>query len=258
MTNIQNVILDDDDHGTQRLDRRVVSGGKPPSAAVMLMAGGRGQRLMPLTNSAPKPMLPIGDRPALEAIVASFVSYGLHNIFIAVHYMSDIIENHFGDGGNWGANISYIREVSPLGTAGSLRLLPNNLDQPVIVMNADIISAVDFSDLLVAHEKSDADATVVTTTYIQTIPFGVVKHADGRILDISERPTSSVDICAGIYVLSPRALSYLPDGQRYDMPDLLNAINDADCKIAPYAIQCDWADIGTIEDYQRAQKLAAE
>ena len=258
MTNIQNVSLEIDEDRTQRLNSSVSIDESCPAASVMLMAGGRGQRLMPLTNSAPKPMLPIGDRPALEAIVESFVEHGLQNIFISVHYMADVIENHFGDGAFWGANISYIREASPLGTAGSLRLLPNELDQPVIVMNADIISDIDFTDLLDRHERSGADATVATTAYQQTIPFGVVKQADGKILEISERPTSNVDICAGIYVLSPAALAHLPDGQRHDMPELLNALNSADRKIISYAIECDWADIGTIEDYQRAQKLAAE
>jgi len=258
MTNIQDVNLEIDEIRDRRPVRRAKSDESCPAASVMLMAGGRGERLMPLTNVAPKPMLPIGDRPALEAIIGSFVDHGLHNIFISVHYMGDVIENHFGDGACWGANISYIREATPLGTAGSLRLLPANLDQPVIVMNADIISAIDFTDLLARHGETGADATVATTSYTQTIPFGVIKQADGQILEISERPTSNVDICAGIYVLSPSALGYLPDGQRHDMPELLNALNDADCKIVPYAIQSDWADIGTIEDYQRAQKMAAE
>jgi len=257
MTNIQKANLEIDENRNRRPDRGAISDAPSPAASVMLMAGGRGERLMPLSNAAPKPMLHIGDRLALEPIICSFVDHGLHNIFISVHYMGDVIENHFGDGAYWGANISYIREATPLGTAGSLKLLPANLDKPVIVMNADIVSAFDITDLLARHSKSGADATVTTTSYKQTIPFGVIRQVNGQILEISERPTSNFDICAGIYVLSPNALSYLPEEQRHDMPEFLNALNDADCKIVSYDIQSDWMDIGTIEDYRRAQILTA-
>ena len=225
---------------------------------VVLMAGGMGTRLRPLTDEVPKPMLQIGDKPILESILESFAEYGFWQFYIAVNYKAEVIERHFGKGDKWDVQIEYIREDKKLGTAGPLSLLPAAPQSPILVMNADILTRVNFSYLLDFHERSLAAATVCIREYKHTIPYGVVHMKENDLTGIEEKPIHRSMVSAGIYVLEPETLNRLPKGGRYEMPELLQGLVNDGKKLAGFPIHEYWLDIGRLEDLERAHEFFAE
>jgi dTDP-glucose pyrophosphorylase len=219
---------------------------------VVIMAGGLGSRLHELTRDQPKPMLPVGGRPLLEMIVNRFVTQGLSNIWLAINYRSEVIEEYFGDGRAFGADIRYLREDKRLGTAGALSLLPSEIAQPVIVSNADLVASLNYTELLDAHLSAGALATMAVREHEYPIPFGVVMESGGRIERIEEKPVHRVLVNAGVYVLSPEAIRRVPRNLYFDMPQLFENLIDDRKPVFCHRLNGYWLDIGHRTDYEKA------
>lgn len=221
---------------------------------VVLMAGGLGSRLRPLTDSCPKPLLNIGGKPILENIVEAFIEQGFRKFFISVNYRAEMIKEYFGTGERWGAQIEYLHEPERLGTAGALSLLKEKPEAPIIVMNADLITKANFGAMLRFHEEHDSAATMAVREYDFQVPYGVVKVEGARILGIEEKPVQSFFVNAGIYILSAAALNSIPQQVFFDMPSLFQNLNGEGEKVSAYPLREYWLDIGRIEEYERAQR----
>lgn len=220
---------------------------------VVLMAGGLGTRLHPLTKDCPKPLLKVGDKPILENIIEKLKSQGFINFFVSVNYKADMIKKYFGNGDKWGVNISYIDEPFKMGTAGALSIIKNKINEPLIVMNGDIMTEINFKHLLNFHYENEAFATMCVREYNMEIPFGTVGIERNTITDIKEKPVESFFINAGIYVLNPEALQYIPN-QKYDMPDLYIYLKEKGYKLYAFPIREYWMDIGHMSDYIKANQ----
>ncbi|QSX39728.1 nucleotidyltransferase family protein [Shewanella cyperi] len=221
---------------------------------VFLMAGGFGTRLRPLTDNYPKPMLSVGGRPILETILLSFIRAGFTNFYISVFYKPELIKNYFGDGSRWNVKIEYVQEDSPLGTAGALGLLPEDLPKlPLIMMNGDILTNVDFERLLAFHNESNATATMCVREYEYQVPFGVINGKGHKILSMEEKPIQRFFVNAGIYVLSPALVETVLPGTRIDMPTLLEQALAKEQDVLMFPIHEYWLDIGRLDDFDRAQ-----
>ena len=221
--------------------------------AVVLMAGGRGQRLRPLTDLCPKPLLRIGDKPILEIILENFVAQGFRNFFISINYMGEKVVEHFGDGSRFGVSITYLREDEPLGTAGALTLLPETPQLPFLVMNGDLLTKVNFEHLLDFHTSQVAEATMCVRPYTSQIPYGVVHVEDHQLVRLEEKPSQTVFVNAGIYALSPSALPLVPKGAAFDMPMLFEALMAQKRRALAFPVREYWIDIGRMGDYEQAQ-----
>lgn len=219
---------------------------------VVLMVGGLGSRLHPLTENTPKPMLPVGNRPILQTIVEQFREYGFVNIVMCVNYKSHIIQDYFGDGSAFGVNIEYILEEERMGTAGALSLLRSIPEEPFFVMNGDLLTNVNFEHLLTYHTESEAYATMCVREYDFQVPYGVVNIEGHDILSIEEKPVHRFFVSAGIYVLSPEAIRHIPENKFYDMPILFEKLIEYKEKVVSFPIREYWLDIGRIEEYERA------
>lgn len=218
----------------------------------LVMAGGYGNRLRPLTDERPKPMLPIGDRPLLEVIVGQLQAAGIRRVNVATHYKADVIAQHFGDGRRFGVDIEYVNEDQPLGTAGALGLLAES-NEPLLVMNGDILTRVNVSALLDFHRSNSADMTVAVRPYEYQIPYGVLKTDGTRITAIDEKPVVQHLISAGIYLLNGNLCRLVPGGQRYDMTDLIERVLAEGHRVISFPLREYWVDIGRAEDYGRAR-----
>lgn len=219
---------------------------------VVLLAGGKGVRLKPLTHAVPKPMLQVGSKPILETIVDHLAEQGFKRFFLAVNYMADSIREHFGDGSRQGVRIEYLVEQEPLGTAGALRLLPGRPTAPVIVMNGDILTKVDFAALLDFHRRNRALATMCVREFQFQVPFGVVAVDQHRIVDIREKPEERFLVNAGIYALEPEAVAMIPEGLAYDMPRLFDSLLMQRKEAIAFPLREYWLDIGRLDDFIRA------
>ncbi len=219
--------------------------------AVVIMAGGLGTRLAELTRDTPKPMLKVGSRPLLETIVRGFTEQGFSHFYLAVNYLSDQIEAHFGDGSALGCKVEYLRERQRMGTAGALSLLPPQA-LPIVVTNADLLAKVDHGQMVDRHVELGADATMAVRDYEMQVPFGVVRERDGSIEAIEEKPVQRFTVSAGIYVLSPSALSLVPHDSFFDMPSLFEAAARAGLRARAHPVDGYWLDIGRLSDYERA------
>ncbi|CAA7613612.1 Nucleoside-diphosphate-sugar pyrophosphorylase [Candidatus Terasakiella magnetica] len=219
---------------------------------VVLMAGGEGRRLYPLTESTPKPLLAVGSKPILETILDRFIEAGFRRFFISVNYLAHRVEAHFGDGSSRGVEIAYLREDSKLGTAGALRLLPSRPDKPVFVMNGDILTNVDFGRLLAFHAEQAARATMCVREHALTIPYGVVELNGSRVASIAEKPEIRNFVNAGIYVLDPAALDFIPPEGSYNMTQLFDSLLAQQQACAAFPIREYWLDIGRHDDFERA------
>jgi dTDP-glucose pyrophosphorylase len=224
----------------------------PADNWVVLMAGGLGTRLRPLTNDVPKPLLKIANKPLLEIIIENFVEQGFRKFFLAVNYKAEMVQQHFGDGSRWQSEIRYLRENERMGTAGALSLLPQRPDRPLIVMNADLLTRLDFNHLLNFHREHDVKATMCVREYDFQVPYGVVRIDDYRVLGIDEKPVHRFFVNAGIYVLEPEALDLIPASTFYDMPQLFNAMIQRGWHSGVFPISEYWQDIGRPEDFHRA------
>jgi len=237
--------------GLETLDELLASDKQPNW--VVLMAGGLGARLRPLTEDCPKPMLRVGNKPLLETIIQSFVEQGFNRFFISVNYMAETIMSYFGDGAALGARIDYLVENDKLGTAGALGLLPERPEAPLLVMNGDILTRVNFQQMLAFHKATGADATMCIREYEHTVPYGVVRVDDHRIVEMSEKPTHRFFVNAGIYTLEPRALEKVGAARYLDMPTFFSQLKAAGRTISAYPIREYWLDIGQMADFDRAQ-----
>ncbi len=222
---------------------------------VLLIAGGLGTRLYPLTQNCPKPLLKVGEKPILELILERFIEAGFHRFYISTHFMPEMIHAHFGDGNRWGVTIRYIHEEHPLGTGGSLGLLPHDeIDLPLFMMNGDLLTSMDFRSLLEFHQAQDAMATVCVREYEHRVPFGVMGFEGHRITSIVEKPIQRSFINAGIYLLSPEFTRSVVPGVRVDMPDLLQRHINQGRAVNMFPIHEYWLDIGRMDDFNRAQQ----
>lgn len=222
--------------------------------SVVIMAGGKGTRLLPHTLDCPKPMLPVGGRPMLEILIQQCVNAGLSKIYLSVNYLKNIIIDYFGDGSAFGADISYLIEEEPLGTAGSLHLLPQSLTAPLLVMNGDVLTHLDFRHLLDFHNNHEGIATICGREYEVKIPFGVINYNGTTLLNLEEKPTQSHLINAGLYVLDPSALVFVPKSQFMDMPDLLSLVQENGHQVNVCPVHEYWLDVGHPETLGKARK----
>ncbi len=221
---------------------------------VFLMAGGFGTRLHPLTKDIPKPLLKVGNKPILETIIHQFVDHGFHDFYISTHFKSELIRDYFKNGDQHGVSIRYIHEDTPLGTAGSLGLLPDNLpDLPIIIMNGDLLTKVDFKHLLDFHGNNNADATMCVREYDFQVPYGVVAIDGCSIRGITEKPIQKFFVNAGIYILNRNLINKV-DGESFlNMTDFLE--KELDCGgVNAFPIHEYWLDIGRIEEYEKANQ----
>jgi dTDP-glucose pyrophosphorylase len=219
---------------------------------VVIMAGGLGKRLSPLTDSTPKPMLHVGNKPILETIIESFSKYGYTDIILSVSYKSHLIEEYFGDGKVFGVSIEYIHESNRMGTAGALSLVRERLYEPFFVMNGDLLTNINFTHLHDFHVSHDAMATMAVREYDYQVPYGVVGVHDGHILKIEEKPVHKFFVNAGIYMLSPQVLTYVPQDEFFDMPTLFEKLIEENKTAVSFPIREYWLDIGRISDYEKA------
>jgi dTDP-glucose pyrophosphorylase len=226
--------------------------GPQKENAVILMAGGLGTRLRPLTAETPKPMLTVGSKPILETILESFAHHGFRNFYFSVNYKADKIREYFKDGSRYGVNISYLNETNRLGTAGALNLLPDLPQEPFFVMNGDLLTNVNFERLLNYHLLADASATMCVREYNLQVPYGVVDTEGALITKITEKPTQNFFVNAGIYVLNPSTLSHIPQGRNFDMPQLFQQLIADQAKVCSFPITDYWMDIGQPHDFDRA------
>jgi len=223
---------------------------------VVLMAGGLGTRLRPLTEAVPKPMLDLGGRPILERILAKFIAEDFTTFFISVHYRGEIIKDHFGDGAQHGVTIRYLDEREPLGTAGALSLLPERPTEPIVVMNGDLLTDVNPGRLLDFHLDRRAVATMAVREYDVEVPFGVVETAGPErdvVSAIREKPVHRFLVNAGIYVLNHEVLDHIAGSTRLDMPTLLNRLITAGERVAAFPIHEAWVDIGRLDELERVR-----
>jgi dTDP-glucose pyrophosphorylase len=218
----------------------------------VIMAGGLGTRLRPLTYEVPKPMLKIGDKPILETIIEQLSAYGFKNILLTVNYKAQIIESYFRDGKDYGVNIEYIHEKKRLGTAGALKLANNYLNQPFIMMNGDLLTKVNFGHLLEYHNNNKFDITIASKKYEIQIPYGVLEIDETKITNLKEKPNLEFFINGGIYCINPELINFIPDNNYYDITDLINIALQNKYTIGSFPIREYWLDIGQIPDYERA------
>lgn len=219
---------------------------------VVLMAGGLGSRMRPLTDDCPKPLLNIKDKPILEIILENFIEYGFHKFFIAVNYKSEMIEANFGNGKRWGVTIDYLREERQMGTAGALGLLPERPQLPLIVMNGDLLTKINFQHLLDFHQAHKAHALMCVREYNFQVPYGVITIDQHRLKSIDEKPIQRFFVNAGIYVLEPEVLELIPKNKYFDMTTLFELIIGKGYETAAFPIREYWMDIGHLDDYQQA------
>ena len=220
---------------------------------VVLMAGGLGSRLRPLTEECPKPMLLIGGKPLMEIILLNFIEYGFHRFYISVNYKADIIEKYFKDGSKWGVEIYYLREKEQMGTAGSLSMLPNDIVQePVIVMNADLLTRVNFDQFLDFHLSHQSAATMAIRKYEFQMPYGAVTTNNYNIVSIDEKPVQQFFVNAGMYILSLNVLRDISESY-YDMTTLFQDISDKGFQTVAFPIREYWLDIGEIKEYRQGE-----
>ena len=223
---------------------------------MIIMAGGKGSRLLPATKDCPKPLLPVNGKPMLEHIILRAKEEGFHRFVLAVHYLGDMIKEYFGNGDLWDIKIEYLNEEAPLGTAGALSLLEERPNSPVIVTNADIISDISYSRLLEYHNKhKNSCATMCIRLYETQHPFGVVNTRGVEIVGFEEKPMLRTHVNAGVYVLEPKALDFLEKNQFCDMPSLFDRLQEEKLRTIVYPIHESWNDIGRLEEYTNVNKL---
>lgn len=219
----------------------------------LVMAGGKGTRLLPVTERVPKPMIKVAGRPILERIILCLVSNGFKKIFISVNHLSEVIEDHFKDGSGYGVEIEYVRETQPLGSGGAISLLPGKPEHPVLVMNGDLVADVNYGEMIEHHTKNGYFATMGVYSYLHQVPYGCVEVSKGRLERLEEKPIIQKMVNAGIYVLSPKAIEAVPRDISFPITDLFEKalVKNLDC--GTYFIEKEWIDIGTPDQLRRAR-----
>ncbi len=245
-------VVDDEGHvvdlvtASQLVPREVIS-------QAVIMAGGFGKRLHPLTEHTPKPMLPVGDRPLLERTIEQLRRAGIRRVNVTTHYLPERITEHFGDGADFGVELKYVSEDTPLGTAGALSLMEAPRD-PVLVINGDVLTRVDYQTMLEYHREHRADLTVAVRRLGIEVPYGVIECEGPNVVSVKEKPTVNFLVNAGIYLLEPAVYAYIENGQHCDMPDLIQRLVSAGRTVCSFLVHEYWLDIGKHDDYLRAQQ----
>ena len=245
-------IVDQDGQILDLILRHALSEQEPLAVDALIMAGGLGQRLRPLTDVMPKPMLPVGGRPLMELIIERLRNAGIQRMALTTHYMPELIVNYFGDGTRFGVDITYINEPEPLGTAGALGLLAPTTSS-LLVVNGDVLTAVDYQAFVAFHREQGADFTLAVHQHEFQVPYGVVETQDFGVTRITEKPVYSYLVTAGIYLIEPKVLRLMPSNQSYDMPDLISSAIEAGLRVVSFPVHEYWMDIGAPDDYQQAQ-----
>ena len=225
------------------------------SNTFVIMAGREGKRLYPLTKNTPKPLLKVGNKPILEHIIERAKLQGFKNFIISVNYLADKIIKYFGDGSKWHVNINYLKEKSPLGTAGALSLLKPKPNNCFLVTNGDVLTEINYSELINFHSLHKAKATMAVQVYESQQPYGVVKTDGIKLVGFEEKPISRSHINAGIYVFEPTVLNHLANNQNCDIPALFNQLQKYKKRTIVYPIHETWLDLGRINDFKKAQKI---
>lgn len=245
-------ILDENHSLIEIMDLKKIKAVLPLS--VLLMAGGRGERLKPLTDFEPKPMLKVGDKPIIEHNIDRLISYGVKNFFISVKYMKEVIMDYFGDGSTKGINIKYIEETKPLGTIGSLSLIDNIEHNDLLVMNSDILSNIDFEDFYNSFTQEESEMMLASIPYKVAIPYAVLKTENQFVSEFEEKPSYTYYSNGGIYLMKSYLRAQLPFDQFYNATDLMNKIIlMGQKKLTHYPLLGYWLDIGKHQDYIKAQ-----
>ncbi len=246
-------LLDKDERvvGLVTLDELLPNQALPLHAVIM--AGGFGTRLRPLTEEMPKPMLPIGERPLMELMVERLQKIGIRQVNVTTHYQPERIAEHFGDGLDFGVKINYVTEERPLGTAGALGLMEVP-EEPILVINGDILTEVDFRDILDYHQEHNAAMTVAVWKYDVNVPYGVVESEGALVRGIVEKPVLNFFVSAGIYLLEPSVFRHISGKDRLDMPDLIQILLDEGEVVVSFPIIEYWLDVGNHSDYIKAQE----
>jgi NDP-sugar pyrophosphorylase family protein len=228
----------------------------------VILAGGKGVRLRPLTYTIPKPLLPVGEKPILEEIIERLKSFGLHELVIAVGYRAELIETYFRDGSQLGVSIEYVRETHPLGTAGPLAHVRDTIalpaGEPLFVMNGDILTDLDMRGFIDTHRRTGRELTVVTREFQLQHPYGVLKLDGDRVTGIVEKPAVTDIVSAGIYAIQPSALNLIPADAFFDMPDLANKLIASGRTVGAYRFDGEWLAIDRIDQLEDAARLLAE
>lgn len=225
---------------------------KSLSNPVVIMAGGEGRRLRPLTEDCPKPMLRVGEKPLLEIILEQCIDAGFQEFYFAVNYLKDKIKDYFCDGAHWGVQIKYLEESQPLGTAGALSLLPEQPSEPMLVINGDVLTRVNYAQLLNFHHEHASAATICVREHTTQIPYGVVHMNDMDVFALEEKPIISHYVNAGIYLLDPKLLSLIPNECFFDMPQLLEHAVKLERQVCAFPIHEYWLDVGLPETLEQA------
>jgi len=223
----------------------------------IILAGGQGTRLKPFTNVFPKPLVPVGDMPILEIVLRQLKNHGVHKVTLAVNHLAPLIKAFFGDGDRLGLAIDYSLEEQILGTAGPLRLL-QHLDEDFLVMNGDLLTTIAFSDLYRFHLEQGGLATIGSFNKEVRIDLGVLASEGLVFKDYIEKPTYRFQVSMGVYVLNRKVLDFIPQGKKFDMPDLMLALRDAGHRVVCYSGDYEWIDIGRVEDYETALEMFKE
>lgn len=252
---IRHIPLLDDNQKVTGLARLEDLLGESDSMRAVVMAGGMGKRLRPLTESLPKPLLPVGDQPLLSRLVTSLQAAGIERVSITTHFLAERIHEVLGDGSRMGLTIDYVPEDEPLGTAGSLSLLARPLE-PTLVINGDILTRLNFRAMLEYHQDYKADMTVAVKQYDLQVPYGVVECENERLQKLVEKPNLRFFVVAGIYLLDPSCWDFLEEGKSCDMPALIESLVGAGRRVVQFPVSEYWLDIGSLEHYQRAQQDA--
>jgi dTDP-glucose pyrophosphorylase len=219
---------------------------------VVLMAGGVGARLKPLTDELPKPLIRVGDKPILETVLDGFIKTGFVKFFISVNYKAEMIRDYFGDGTAWGVEIEYLHEEERLGTAGALSLMPRRPPRPFFVMNGDLLTTVNFEQILKYHGEHEAFSTVCVREHTLQVPFGVVEFDEHRLLAIREKPIHKCFVNAGVYLLDPAVVDFLGRNEPIDMPTLIERTMAQGKTSVVFPLREYWIDVGRLDDLQRA------
>jgi NDP-mannose synthase len=223
----------------------------------IIMAGGLGERLRPLTHVIPKPLLPVGEKSVLEITIQKLKEHGFDEIILATSYKSDLFESYFGDGSKFGVKIHYSREKEKLGTAGPLKLVQDKLTEPFLVINGDVLTDLNFTNLANFHKENNAELTLVTKEIELPLRYGVVNSENNQVKSLEEKPNIKSYINAGIYFISPSVIKEMSHGHKL-MTDLIRELMDNNKKVMSYSLDGYWLDIGHMEDYEKAQQHATE
>ncbi len=246
-------LLDEQDRVVDLIGLDDLVPAEPLSLQAVIMAGGYGSRLRPLTEDMPKPMLPVGGRPLMEVLLEQLRDTGIRNVSVTTHYRPEKISEYFGDGKKFGVDLSYINEENPLGTGGALGLLTKP-SEPLLVINGDVLTQVNFRAMYMFHQEYKADLTLAVGQYDFEVPYGVIECEGVHVKGIQEKPSFNFFVNAGIYLLQPEVFQYIPSGKRFNMTDLIQWLMDAGRTVVSFPVREYWLDIGQHADYAKAQQ----